>query len=165
MIYSSDRRGVGRPFGLSTPSIGLCRRPTGATGWFEVYREPFPLPYPRWRILIHRHNILWLPLVVERLTRFPIPRCAAHLCRNPANAPPRTQLLRVWVNRGRSPLRLRPKMCRRVGWGGAHSASRPGTPPRFGVPRPAREPGWHRPETRGQPCPAARPARSVDAAA
>ena len=44
-----------------------------------------------------------------------------------------------------------------------NSASRPGTPPTSGGPRPAREPGWRRPGTRGRPCPEARAARSADA--
>jgi hypothetical protein len=61
-------------------------------------------------------------------------------------------------------LRLRPKMCQRVERDGADSDSRRGTPPRSGVPRPAREPGWLRPGMRGRPCPATRPARSADAA-
>jgi hypothetical protein len=65
---------------------------------------------------------------------------------------------------GRYALRLRPKMRQCVGRGGADSASRRGTPPRSGVPRPAQEPGWRQPGTRGRPCPAARPARSDDAA-
>src|SRR5215207_2416549 len=46
-----------------------------------------------------------------------------------------------------------------------NSASRPGTPPTSGGPRPARESGWRWTGMRGRPCPAARPARSADAAA
>jgi hypothetical protein len=65
---------------------------------------------------------------------------------------------------GRYALRLRPKMRQCVRQDGADSDSRRGTPPRSGVPRPAREPGWHQSGTRGRPCPATRPARSADAA-
>src|SRR5215211_661462 len=62
-------------------------------------------------------------------------------------------------------LRLRPKMCRRVGRGEADSASPRGTPPSSGVPQLARKPDWRRHGTRGLLRPAARPARSAVAAA